>query len=393
MGRIRVLHICNWLPNRLGPSETPFVLRHIAALAPHVDQEVWHIAVEPGDGWRAVFHGPHADRTFLFRLPIRRWRVIEWMSHLLVRFAWTTRKRDREWDIVNLHIAYPLGVRTRGLLRMLHLPLVITEHWSAYHYSFGSNSSGLDRIRAIFGHGLPLITVSRSLLDDIEQFSGHEQKDTLVVDNVVEQEHFRHDPGTSPVQGRLVAVGGWRFPKRPDVLIELAHRLAGSGRTFQLRLVGDGPMLRDMEDKVRSLGLAAQVKFLGRLSPRELAGEMRAAHMFLHCSDHETYSVVCAEALCTGTPVVASAVGGIPEYMDERSGALVSDNLPESWHEAVERNWERTMVLDRASIARRHRERTSAEQVGARYARFLTEHVRHVRTNGQGTENTAAHAS
>ena len=393
MGRIRVLHLCNWLPNRLRPSEAPFVHRHIEALAPHVDQEVWHIAVEPGHRWRAAFRGPHAHRTLLFHVPLRRWRLIEWSTHLLVLLAWATRARNKRWDVVNLHIAYPLGVRTRSLLRLFRAPVVITEHWSAYHYSFGTRSPGLDRIRAIFGHGLPLITVSHALLQDIEQFSGHAQADTLVVDNVVEQDHYRPVPGVGPEPGRLLAVGGWRFPKRPDVLLALAERLHEQGRPFELRLVGDGPMLADMRSRVEQAGLARQVTFLGRLEPAALAAEMGRAHLFLHASDYETYSVVCAEALCTGTPVLASNVGGIVEYLDKESGALVRDDRVETWLSALDDLWDRALNMDRQGIAHRARGRTSAAEVGARYAAFLRSQAGPDAPHRTGGNNTHGHGT
>jgi glycosyltransferase involved in cell wall biosynthesis len=70
---------------------------------------------------------------------------------------------------------------------------------------------------------------------------------------------------------------------------------------------------------------------VGKLSFAEAACEMQNASYFLHASNYETFSLVCAEALSCGTPVVASAVGGVPEYLNDKNGILVSDNTVESW--------------------------------------------------------------
>src|SRR5690606_39066906 len=135
---------------------------HVEAMRPFVEhQEVWHIECRRGNGWRWVSRSLRADRTTLLVSPLRRWRLIETIGTLLVVAAWTRWKGKGRFDLVDLHIAYPLGAGMRFLKRLFKVPVVVTEHWSAYHYSFRSTSSGLGRIRRIFHHGAPLICVSR----------------------------------------------------------------------------------------------------------------------------------------------------------------------------------------------------------------------------------------
>lgn len=373
MARPRVLHICNWYPNPLGPGETPFIQRHVRSIEPHCENTVWHIEVRRNDqGWkRFVGRSRFADRTLLFLVPIRWMLPIEWASFLLVVWAWLTRDRRRRFDLVNIHIAYPLAVHYRMLRRMFRLPVVFTEQWSAYHYSFNSSSTGLDRARSVFGHHVPLIAVSQALVRDIERFSGHEQHRVLVVDNVAETAVFHPEPGILPMEGRFLAVAGWRFPKRPDVLIDLVARAKSRGRRIDLRLVGGGPMMPDMRLRIKELGIEDQVVLLGPLPPERVAMEMRHAHALLHASDYETYCAVCAEALCVGTPVIASQVGGIPEYMTPANGALVERNEAEEWEHVLEAHWNGTLHADRAAIARGMFTRAGTEAVGKRYAAFL----------------------
>jgi glycosyltransferase involved in cell wall biosynthesis len=384
MSELRVLHICNWYPNVLGPDETPFVRRHIGSLEAHAKNTVWHIEVRHSPGkLRLERRNLYAHRTFLAFLPIRSYVIMEWATTLLLVWAWLTRDRKNGFDLVNIHIAYPLAMRTRALQRLFGIPIVLTEHWSAYHYSFNSSSAGLDRIRKIFHHDIPLICVSHALVKDIEKFSGAEQERAMVVDNVAETRHFHWQPGTQPVEGRFFAIAGWRFPKRPDVLIDMMALLRDKGIYAELRIAGDGPKMDAMKDAVHRHALSDRVRFLGHLTPDRVAAEMRSSHALLLCSDYETYSAVCAEALCTGTPVIASNVGGIPEYMTTFTGMLVENNDGQDWSRTLERAWECTLAADRRHISAYMTERASTESVGSRYYASLQEVLR----KGWGSAN------
>ena len=376
--RPRVLHICNWYPNVDAPGETPFIRRHVLSLAPHFEQQVWHLEVRSmkSDKWKLVTRNLLADRTYMLFVRTHRWLVIEWLTTFLLLWAWVSRDRSVRFDLVNIHIAYPLGLRTRLIKWLFKVPLVFTEQWSGYHYSFNSTSKGLDRIRKIFAHDVPLICVSKALLKDIEHFSGIPQQRAAVVDNVAETDFFHWTPDSIPQPGRFFAIAGWRFPKRPDVLIRMAGQLKDRGVDFQLRLAGDGKMMPEMKALIAELGLQERVVLLGHLDPDSVAQEMRSAHALLHCSDYETYSAVCAESLCMGTPVIASNVGGISEYMTAETGLLVEKNEVPLWTAAVLDAWDRTLRANRKHIADHMYQRAATVNVGARYSAFLNEVLR-----------------
>lgn len=372
-GKLRVLHICNWYPSVLNPAEGPFIERHVKALSAHCHNEAWHIGVQPARGpWRYTRKSLRADRTFAAEVRTHRWLLIEWATWLLVAWAWATRRKRGPFDVVVLHIAYPLGTRLRSLEKMFGVPVVLAEQWSAYHYSFHANGKGLRRIRDIFGHGAPLTCVSHSLLKDIEAFSGKPQQHAMVIDNVAETSVFHYHPGSRPEEGRFFAVASWRTPKRPMALIGMMARLRDAGIRAELRLAGGGPKTEEMSRAVEELGLGDRVTLLGRLSPEAVAREMRAAHAVLHASDYETYSAVCAEALCCGTPVLASNVGGISEYVPAMDGShLVDDNEPETWERALLAAWESLLNADRRATSEKMAARASTASVGARFHAFL----------------------
>lgn len=375
MPQLRVLHICNWYPGPLNPNEAPFIRRHVESLKGHCDNVVWHISIRSNNGkWGWPKKGDLADRTFVVQVPRMKSLLIEWGTFALVIWAWLTRPRGVKYDIVNIHITYPLAIRVTALRRMFGVPIVLTEQWSAYHNSFRSQSKGLDRTRAIFSHGVPLICVSRSLLKDIEIFSGEKQERFAIIDNVAQSEIFHFNPECKPLEGCFLAVSGWRYPKRPDLLVHTMALLRDAGIKAHLRLGGDGPQMEAVRTAIAELGLEDRITLLGRLTSEQVAQEMQQAHAFLHPSEYETYSAVCAESLCCGTPVVASDVGGIGEYLAQAPGsALVPEHDPLVWKETLLSNWSRMLIVDRSAVSGYMLARASMASVGKRYFDFLKE--------------------
>lgn len=374
---MHVLHITNWYPNAIQPGETPFIRRHIEALGPHCHNEVWHIEVRQTDERKVLREGPAADRTYIRTSPVKRWYLIEWMTTLMVLYMWSTRDRSKPVDIVNFHVAYPLLTHHWLLRLFIRRPFVITEHWTAYHFSFNTHSKGLDRIRRIFHKGIPLICVSRTLAGDIARFAGREHLPLAIVDNVVDGGIFHPVERIAPETGRFFGIASWRAIKRSDVMIKAIALLRDRGLNAKLRLAGGGKGVQAMRELIEELGLEGHVEMLGQLSAFEVAEELRKAHALVHCSDYETYSVVCAEALCCGTPVFVSDLEAVNEYLEPDMGWRIAQSDPMSWANAMESNWDHALNVDRPSISSRMTKRADAAHVGQRYHQVLAHIIQH----------------
>lgn len=366
----RVLHITAWYPNALTAHEAPFIERHIHALARYVPCTVWHCDVRPGSGWNWMLRGPKADRSSLVTTPMRRWLLIEWFATFNILWLWYTRNRKEEFDLINFHIAYPNCTRIRLLRRLMGKPMVITEHFSAYRFGYRTKSRGAQRIKRIFHAHVPVIVVSRSLADDIVRFSGARDLQVHVIDNAVDGSIFRPVEGVMRQEGRFLMVAGWRSPKRPDVLLAALRMLLDQGRKVQLRLVGEGPDLPSLIARINELDLTHHVHLLGQLNEHQVADEMCRAHALVHASDYETYSAVCAEALSCGTPVIASAVGGIKEFLSPEHGILVPENEAGVWAAAWNDAWDKLSTMG-ISASQYMQERAGAAAVGKKYHDIL----------------------
>lgn len=130
--------------------------------------------------------------------------------------------------------------------------------------------------------------------------------------------------------GRLVPV------KRVDLFIDTIERLTNHHRR-QVKgiIIGDGPLRRHLEDRVKQSGLEELVEFRGFVDPA--ASEIGKLDALLMTSDHEGLPMTLIEALALHVPVIAHNVGGIPEALgDGRCGILVDEHSAAGYAAAID---------------------------------------------------------
>lgn len=118
----------------------------------------------------------------------------------------------------------------------------------------------------------------------------------------------------------------FRTEKGHPILLEAARELART-RSFKLRFAGNGPVFAETRAMAERMGLQNHVEFLGWQA--EVSDLIASADAFVLASLWEGLPNVLLEALAGGLPAVATAVGGVPELVeDEVSGLLVPPGDP-----------------------------------------------------------------
>ena len=123
-------------------------------------------------------------------------------------------------------------------------------------------------------------------------------------------------PETGPIIGW---VGRLAWVKAPDAALEA---LVAAGRDdATLSFVGEGPDRSSLEASVERLGLSGRVRFHGMLP--DAWRVLKAFDVLLLSSRSEGTPMILLEAMHAGVPIVTTAVGGVPDVLDERSARLV----------------------------------------------------------------------
>lgn len=172
-------------------------------------------------------------------------------------------------------------------------------------------------------------------------------------------------PDTFVFAGRLNA------QKALGTVLEALTHVDGAS----LVVAGDGPERAELERRARELGLNGRVRFLGT-QPRERVLELfRGAEAAVLSSAWENFPHTVVEALAVGTPVIATAVGGVAEIVEDgHNGLLVPAGDSEAFAAALRRFLEDADLRERLRAAAAPSvERFAPESIYAELERILLE--------------------
>lgn len=266
--------------------------------------------------------------------------------------------RQQDFDLFDAHYYYPDGAAVALLSHWFKKPFVVTGRGSDLNLlpTFAIPRAW---IRWTARKAARSILVSEALKNRLAELGGDASK-MDVVRNGVDLDRFKPIPPEDcrralGLQEKrwLVSVGNLVSEKRQSIAIETLRYLP---HDVSLIIVGDGPDRRRLTALARDTGVAERVMFAGRRSQAELPYWYSVAEVHLLCSEREGWPNVLLESMACGTPVVASAVGGVPEIV---KAPIAGRLLPEVAPKVVA-----TTVLDLLET------RGSADDVRSYAARF-----------------------
>jgi glycosyltransferase involved in cell wall biosynthesis len=306
-------------------------------LARRAHRRVWGRAVQ---GWQDGYEAPPPPHRLLryptFRLP----KVGESAARAAgVRSVLAATRTPV--DLVHGHFLLGVAPAAARVGRALRVPVVLTAHGTDVRFLEGGlPPARRDEILAACAAASTVVAVSADLARRLVQV-GVEERRVEVLPMGVDADVFapgeraaaRRELGLPDAGPIVLFVGRVTPDKGVIVLSEAAHRLDRDTRVFAA-----GPA------EVTPPG----IELLGVLAPRELARWLVAADVMCLPSFAEGTPVSVAEALATGTPVVATSVGGIPDQIAPGNGLLVPpgdvDALATALSEALSRSWSPEMI-------------------------------------------------
>ena len=185
----------------------------------------------------------------------------------------------------------------------------------------------------------------------------------------------RAPPAPIPAEPRLVCVARLGEQKGHHLLLEALAQLKRRGVPFQMLFIGDGPLRGEIEKNVRDLDLHDRVRMIGWVDERAVRTFIASSRGLVLASFAEGLPVVLMEAFALGRPVVATAVGGVPELVDHTCGWMVPAGSTDSLIEALsallatpETTLERMGSSGRARVAMLHDSKREAMKLAALFS-------------------------
>ena len=225
----------------------------------------------------------------------------------LAAYAWTAWRvaRRTKPDVIHAHWWFPGGVVGAIASRLTGIPLVITVHGSDLHLPLRWLARAVLRQAAIVG------VVSEALRDEVRARFGIEAE---VLRMPVTPFRVAASRPADPPPLRLVAVGRNAPEKGFDVLVR-----ALDGLDAELDVFGEGT------DALTN----GRVHGHGAVSREQIAAALGRAHALVVPSRREGLGLVAIEGMSAGRPVIASAVGGLVETVEDGvDGILVPPDDP-----------------------------------------------------------------
>lgn len=327
--KIRVLHITFWYPSKEHPGNGTFVREHIQAISRFAESKVIAFSYLPRESQKILEfetindNGVEVNFIKFRQHPSFKLNFLVFSFFAFLRFLKNYIYGFRP-QLVHSHV-YIATIVATNIAKLFRIPVVATEHFSRI---------SLDKLMTLekkfavsaFNKCKVVCSVSNKLKRDLIKLGVKTRIE--VVPNAINTDIFfpKKKKVASSEKVNMIFVGNLIKEKGLYELFKALSELINV-IDFNLEIIGDGPERKNLEKYAEEMRIKDKVVFYGYQSKEVVAQKMREASFLVHPSHFETFGCVVAEALCCGTPVLATNVGAIPEILDdERLGLLVEPN-------------------------------------------------------------------
>ena len=284
-------------------------------------------------------------------------------------------------DIVNVHYVGANALCGVFLSGLLNIPLVVNIH---------GEDIERDPVRSLLCRQLVKLTLQQSeavlcnsaYLGQLADRLAPGIADKLrVVGNGVRLRDFEQAQPFNGAGPYILGIGRFVNKKGFDQLIGAFAQTQADLGNAKLILAGDGPERAFLEELAAKHGIGGQVDFVGYVDHNRVIDLMKGARMIVIPSRKEPFGIVAIEAMAAGTPLVATAVGGLCQVVKHRQdGLLVPADSPEKLAQAMITLWKNTdlqtklVQAGRKKVEKQYTWAAVTERIVDEYVRVLSSH-------------------
>lgn len=339
---MKILFIASWYPTRKNPNFGIFIKEHARAIkSMGNDIVVLAIVIHQSNKIFSIRSSDRIDENQIRTVKIEISTLFRDIIYHAVPFQYWLVKRiyykkihsDFNPDILHSNVIFPAGIIGDWLSVHLKIPHIITEHWTRV-----GNFARMPVLsfwgRKAYQRASKILPVSTYLKHEIMKAFDIDESKFTVIGNVIDSNTFLYkEKHENPSKLKFCSIATWarlKNPaKQPELLINAISKLQTElNKKIELTMIGGGDKIDDLKTLCYNQNVNAI--FTGYLPKNEIVKKLQDSDFFVHPTLVETFGVVVAEALLTGTPVVCSDITALKELISNSNGILC-ENTVDDW--------------------------------------------------------------
>lgn len=339
-GKLNILYLSRWYPNRYDPMPGLFIQRHAEAANLYNNIAVVYVhAVDDNldkkfEIIKEIINDVLTVKVYYksvkTQIPLLKQicKIIRFYRANFIGIK-SLKPEFEKFDLVHVHILTRLGVIALFYKWFKKTNYIISEHWSRY-LPATENFNGIIRkmlSRIVTNNASAVTTVTENLANAMKNHK-LDNKNYIVLANVLSPVFLNYNVESTDNKGvaNIVHVSCFEDKsKNVSGILRVIKNITKERNDVHFTLVGDGMDFVNMKDYASKLEIDSdKLKFTGLLEGEALVNEMSNSSALLIFSNYENFPVVINESMSLGVPVISTNVGGISEYLNTSNGILIT---------------------------------------------------------------------
>ena len=386
--KMKILWLVSWYPNKLSPFEGDFIKRHAEAVSLYDNVQVIYVVrdvkgtVTKSEYIEEFENANFSEKIIYYHISSTN---ISFFNKIfsVIKYRRLYQHAIRTYiqihgspDIVHVHVGMKAGLIAKWMKKILHIPYIITEHWTGFLSEATQRFDDLPvYLRRswfqLIKEASAITVVSIYLSMQLQKLFG-KNIPIRVIPNVVNTNIFSPAKKESREILKFIHVSSLDFQKNPEAILKAFSIVKTHGYFFHLDIFG--PVKEELISLNMELGLENNLSFHGEVMQPILAKYLQQADVLILYSRYETFGCVLIEANACGVPVIASNIPAIGEIItDGKNGILIKGEDPQLLADSIIKFISDKKLYDAKNIAKETFEKYGYAKVGKQFADLYRE--------------------
>ncbi|MBL0310278.1 MAG: glycosyltransferase family 4 protein [Bacteroidetes bacterium] len=346
---MNVFFVCNWFPNRNNPSEGLFLKHYAEAISVNDDVTIFFAEQDARlkqSSEEVNYKYNQVEVRTIYYPPVQTGlKPLDLIGNSIKRIFYLRRIIGEEFkmkrpDIFHFNVVSPSVVLMWYYKFFRSIPFVYSEHWDIpIRVKRGLIKKWLPhrigmKLTAMFSSGV--IVCSKAMKEAFHHFNLSDN--VFIISSVIflDNKSIRDEERQTGKKILLHVSSLGDFQKNITGIIDAVAEVAKNRSDFELHFIGKGKEIEQHKSHAQRLQLLDRIiLFQGFVSDEEKREWFEKSAFHILFSNFEGYSLVTAESIYYGRPVIATRCGGPEDFVNEQNGVLVEPNNVDELSKAI----------------------------------------------------------